>query len=93
LSSEYGWTLHYILNEIYIDELLGLLESIENRKRRDALLLLMITHNPHVEDPNRLFRELSNSGFDTRGDKIDREGLKKLKGELSKKSKLIKIKK
>ena len=95
MSSEYGWTLDYILDYIHIDELFGLIDNIRRRKASEALLSLSIVHNPHSEKPNMLFNELRSVlvGSNKYEDVIDREGLEKLKRDLSKKSKFIKIKK
>lgn len=93
LASEYGWKMDYIMNDIRIDEILALLDSLEKRKKGEALLSLQIEHNPYSEDPNALFRALSE---DTRGssrsESFDKEGLNKLKQTLSKKSKFIEVK-
>jgi hypothetical protein len=84
--------LDYILNRITVGDLLGLLDSIEKRKKGEALLLLTIQHNPYREDPNALFKALEGDSYREVDTKLDREGLEDLKGKLSKKSKFIKVK-
>lgn len=85
--------MDYILNEIRIDEVLVLLESIERRRKSEALLSLAIVHNPFSQDPNALFRELRVEKTETSLDSsIDREGLGKLKQTLGRKSNFIKVK-
>lgn len=72
-------------------DLLGFLNVIEKRKKREALLSLAIIHNPFSKDPNTLFRELRE---DTEPYKngIDRVGIDDLKNKLNDKSKFIKVK-
>jgi hypothetical protein len=79
---------------MYLSEVHQLLECISRRKNSDALLQLMIIHNPYVKDPNALFRELK-GGFDRiePSENIDRAGLEKFKKRLQKESKFIKVKK
>ena len=85
--------MDYILDHIHLGDLLELLDAINRRKRSDALLELLIIHNPYVKNPNELFRELKREvTYDTFDNGIDREGLNKLRKDLGK-SKFIKVKK
>jgi hypothetical protein len=79
---------------MYLSEVKELLGCISRRKKTDALLQLMITHNPYVKDPNALFRELK--GNEERIDLnegMDRKELERFKKKLKKESKFIKVKK
>jgi hypothetical protein len=91
LAYSYGWTMDYILDSVHLGDLLGFLSSIERRKRNDALLSLAITHNPFSKDPNALFKELKGTRTNTFDNKFDKEGMNKLRKELTK-SKVIKVK-
>jgi hypothetical protein len=79
---------------MYLSEVRELLECIVKRKKSDALLQLMIIHNPYVKDPNALFRELKEGGERLQvDDNIDKKGLERFKKKLKKESKFIKVKK
>ncbi len=79
---------------MYLSEVKELLGCITRRKKSDALLQLMIIHNPYVKDPNALFRELKEEGERLEVDEnIDRKGLESFKKKLKKGSKFIKVKK
>ena len=79
------------MDYVCIGDVLGLVKTIERRKRREALLSLAIVHNPFTKDPNALVKELEEKSSYTRDDKLDRGSLDRLKKEL-RKSKVIKVK-
>jgi len=83
--------MEYILDYVCIGDVLGLVKTIERRKRREALLTLAITHNPFSKEPETLVRELEEKGSYTNDSKMDRESMNRLKESL-KKSKVIKVK-
>lgn len=92
LSSEYGWTMDYVLDNIHMGDLLGFINAIQKRKRSEALLSLAIVHNPFSKDPNALFKELRGKESYSAGNKLDRGAMEDLKKKLKKKSKFVKVK-
>lgn len=58
LSTAYGWTKKEILEQVYPAEIELYVKRIKKEKANERLTLLAITHNPHVQDPNKLIKEL-----------------------------------
>jgi len=92
LSSEYGWEMDYILDNVHMGDLLGFTNAIQGRKRSEALLSLAIVHNPFSKDPNALFKELRGQRGYSASNKLDRGAMEDLKKKLKKKSKFVKVK-
>lgn len=59
MASEYGWSLADILERTYVDDLFMLIKAREKRKLDERRILLALISNPHVKDPNALWRQLT----------------------------------
>lgn len=85
LSSEYGWTKHYILEQVYFDDYVELAIRIRQRTIADYKFQLRIVMNPHVEDPNELVEMLNDIdevlAIDSspKEEKLDKAGFHSLK--------------
>jgi len=84
LGSEYGWSKHDILCDVYFDELYWLTRQIERRKLTEYRMQLAIVQNPHVKDPKELWRVLNSQDASqiTRTEKFDDVGFEVLKSRL-----------
>lgn len=57
LASEYGWTLRYVLESLYIDDVRALFPLIRKRQISELKMQLSIAENPHKKDPEVLWRQ------------------------------------
>jgi hypothetical protein len=55
LGSEYGWTIAYILEQVYFDDYVELALLIKSRVLTKYRMDLAIAMNPHTEDPQELW--------------------------------------
>ncbi len=83
MASEYGWSKTDILERVYPDEVFELQDIIAERRRAQYFMQLAISHNPHVEEPQRLWDDLRPKGLDYLDDELDREAMNDLKELLS----------
>jgi hypothetical protein len=82
LASEYGWSKTDILERVYPDEVFEFQEAIMERHRANYFMLLAISHNPHVEEPQALWDELRPAGLGYLDTELDREAMTDLKALL-----------
>ncbi len=83
MASEYGWSKTDILERVYPDEVFEFQEAILERHRANYFMLLAISHNPHVEEPQPLWNQLRPTSLDYLDNDLDREGMNDLKQVLS----------
>lgn len=84
MGSEYGWSKHDILCDVYFDELYWLTRQVERRKLTEYRMQLAIVQNPHVKDPKELWRVLNSqeSAPVLRPEKMDEGSFELLKMRL-----------
>lgn len=58
MAGGYGWSKRQILDEVFLDEALDYISSIQRRKISDYLMSAYIAANPHSKKPGALFGEL-----------------------------------
>lgn len=94
MANQYGWTKDYILNKVYPDEAQVLSGIINKRIFADYLVQLAIVENPWRKEPEKLVKELQKRvGEEELGkEKLDKEGMKRLKNLLARKSRNIGVK-
>lgn len=97
LASEYGWTKDYIWFHVYPEDLAILQDKIRLRQIEATITNLRISSNPHLE-PNEAKSFAESLMAQHRqligviDEPLDRGGLQKLKQQLKKESKSIKVK-
>lgn len=94
-ASSYGWTKDYILKKVYPDEAVEFINAMNKREAGEALLQLAIVHNPHSKKPQNLVKQLERKTKRKEkltDEKMDKQGLERLKKTLSHKGKKIKVK-
>lgn len=96
-ASEYGWTKDYIYYSVYPEDLVFLQDKIQIRSLERDIQMLQIIRNPHLErdaaqqfanDLLRRYRSLMGIKEET----LDRAGLERLREQLKKESKSIRVK-
>lgn len=97
LASEYGWTKHYIYTSVYPEDVIILQDKIMLRQTEDLITQLRITTNPHLQPAEQkefaeqlMARRRRITGI--QDDQLDRAALNRLKNQLKKESKAVKVK-
>jgi len=88
LASEYGWTDDYILRHVYPFQIPLYKARILQRQTAHYKMLLAIEHNPHQQDPKKLYSALENTGDRAGGrdyidKKLDKQGFAMLKRQVA----------
>lgn len=97
-ASEYSWTKDYIFNSVYPEDVIILQDKIQARQTENMIADLRIISNPHLEKDaqKELVNELMARRARLRGmheePELDRAALGRLKDQLKKESKAIKVK-
>jgi len=90
LASEYGWSKHDILCDVYFDELYWLTRQIEKRKVTEYRMQLAIVQNPHVKEPKELWKVLNkNDVIVDRPEILDETEFEILKSQLRKNPRFV----
>lgn len=88
LASEYGWTLDYIFNSLYLEEVLMLLAKIKPRKNAEYRIWAAIIQSPHSKEPGKIFSILEEN--DREGTEVSAgTGVELLKLALSKNPRFV----
>lgn len=88
LASEYGWTLDYIFNSLYLEEILLLLIKVRKRKNTEYMVLATIVQSPHTEKPSKIFEVLKDNDDEEKNDD-GKAGLEVLRMALSKNPRFV----
>ena len=83
LASEYGWTKDYILEHVYLDELMRLMPQMRRRTITEYQMQLAISSNPHSKKPKALWDTFANQLREPVDEKIDKSGLEYLKQKMA----------
>lgn len=97
LASEYGWSKHYIWTKCFPEDVIILQDKIMLRQTEEVITNLRIATNPHLKpDEQKEFAEQLMARrrqiTGVQDDQLDRSALNRLKEQLKKESKAVKVK-
>ena len=90
LASEYGWSMDYILNALYFEEIQSLLPHIRKRQLSEYKLQLSMIENPHRENPGALWDVFNvEDGTYIKKQELDKDSFAKFKNAIAKSGGLV----